>query len=146
MFFLSNNLNSPLHVVYNKRILAVMTSACISPSLRKRSLNDDKLVLDQQQKINSMIHSFFEKSKVKISKCFTKYQAKSSLLCKELFESLGLHPKQQLYQTIKLHDIIFNQIDIVNELVSDFLKKMDSLQEKLKQELFLQKQRSEIKR
>lgn len=141
---LLNNLNSPLG--YNKRILAAMTSACISPSQRKRSLNDDKLVVDEQEKINSMIHSFFQKSKSKISKSFTKYEAKSSLLCKQLYESLSLHPKQQLYETIKLHDIIFNEIDIVNELVSDFLRRMDSLQQKLRQELLLQKERSQIKK
>lgn len=50
-----------------------------------------------------------------------------------------MHPKQELYETIKLHDLIFNEMDLISEVIAEFLRKMETLQDKLRDELMLQK-------
>lgn len=57
-----------------------------------------------------------------------------------------MHPKQELYETIKLHDLIFNEMDLIADVIADFLRKMETLQDKLRDELMLQKERSVVKK
>jgi hypothetical protein len=82
-------------------------------SPRKRSKHDLRLIEEEQEKIGQMLNDFYEKTKAKIGKSLTKCHNRNSLLCRELFDSLGQHPNQELYETIRLHDLVFNQIDLI---------------------------------
>jgi hypothetical protein len=88
-----------------------MTSVFIAPTPRKLSKNDLKQIEEEQEKIGQMVHGFYEKIRTKIAKSLTKCENKNTLLCRQLFDSLSLHPQQELYETIRIHDLIFNQIE-----------------------------------
>jgi phosphoglycerate-specific signal transduction histidine kinase len=93
-----------------------------------------------------MLKGLYERTRVKLTKSLTKCENRNTVLCRELFDSLTLHPQQELYETIRIHDLIFNEIDLVAETVTEFLRKMDVLHEKLRTELTLQQERNAVKR
>lgn len=77
------------------------------------------------------MRGFYDKTKGKLAKALTKCENKNTLLCRQLFDALALHPNQELYETARLHDLIFNEIDLIGQAVADFVKRLETLQDRL---------------
>lgn len=51
----------------------------------------------ERDKVVEMIECFYDKARTKIEKALNKDSKRTLLVCKELFSTFSLHPKQELF-------------------------------------------------
>lgn len=117
-----------------------------TPSPRKTSRADKEMrIHGEREKLCEMLNGFYDRAKARLEKSLNKDSKKVFLLCKELFSTLSLYPQQELYEMIRLNDLLFNEITALNDRIGDFIRQLETLRERVVGELSVQKQKTTIK-
>ena len=88
-----------------------MTTTTLPPAPypRKRSSWDCEC---ERDKLLTGVTQFFSRVGGKLDKAVSKELKRCTLLCKEIFSSLEMHPQQEPYELTRLNDWLFAQTEL----------------------------------
>ena len=69
----------------------------MSKKTRANNAEKQAKVKFERDKVVEMIECFYDKARTKIEKALSKDSKRTLLVCKELFSTFSLHPKQELF-------------------------------------------------